>query len=323
MSADVPGRTQRADRAGSVLSLLSEGESVKSMFQGSQGYREAIEPGDPTVAALAELGVRLRAENAFRESAQGGETLLAAIEAEIVPRLLLAHRTGRPVEARERLDGVVDADDRAGFLEMVLREPAELCLRFAQQLLERGVPSEVVLLDLLTFTARRLGDLWDEDRCDFATVTIGLCRLHHVLREVALAESAHVGWSAQAPSVLLSTACSDQHLFGVVMVAEFFRRDGWLVSNEPAVSCDHLCALISQRDFDVVGVSAACGVNVDGVLSEVETLRKASRNSKIKVLVGGRLFAETPELVPASGADGTAADASIAPVTAKELVSRS
>jgi hypothetical protein len=54
-------------------------------------------------------------------------------------------------------------------------------------------------------------------------------------------------------------------------------------------------------------MSASREGQVDKIASNIQSVRRASRNKDLFVLVGGRLFVERPELVSAVGADATAA----------------
>ncbi len=65
---------------------------------------------------------------------------------------------------------------------------------------------------------------------------------------------------------------------------------------------------------------AACSAFADDIAEEIKILRAASLNQDIKVIVGGRLFSNAPELVERVGADGVAGDAKSAPAIGKELL---
>jgi methanogenic corrinoid protein MtbC1 len=286
---------------------------------------------DPAISAFLYLQRRLthattdpHTAKPVPHSNEAARLLLRAIEGEIIPRLLLAHRTGEasPLESPTTAS-TLGVDDHDRFLDLVLNDTAAATLHFVAELLGRGVPHGTVFLDLLATAARRLGELWEEDRCSFSDVTIGLCRLHEVLREHSViheAQRQHA--SGETPRILLATACGDQHVFGVVMVAEFFRRDGWRVSSEPGVQCNQLAAILARTDFDLLGLSAHCSILAEDIANEIESLRKASRNAHLRVLVGGRLFLEEPDLVCRVGADGCAHDAGSAPTVANGLLAR-
>ena len=294
---------------------------------------------DQALSALLYLGQRLSSSGTGgeRRSDRGPslspgdeEALFRAIENEVIPRLMLAHQSEPDVSATPPVEAgraVLTRADHDHFLEVLMHD-SEASLRVVvHALLERGISRESIFIDLMGGAARRLGELWEQDECDFTDVTIGLCRLHSVLREesgsfVRDVESRDAP-DADIPRILLATGSGDQHIFGVVLVAEFFRRTGWQVWSEPGAQMNHLAGLLAHRDFDAVGLSVSCSTLVDDVKCEVEAFRKASRNKRIKVLVGGRLFVEAPELVARVGADGTSSDARSAPIVANRLIGRS
>lgn len=119
--------------------------------------------------------VRADAPDAWTDPApqrEEADRLAGFIEGEIIPRLLLAHRAPcafiAPLEAAPlRLD--VDS-----FLEALLEPEFEASLDHLARLVRSGASVQRLLLDLLSPAARRLGALWDEDRCSFAEVTLAL-----------------------------------------------------------------------------------------------------------------------------------------------------
>lgn len=283
---------------------------------------------DKAILAFINLGEKLRAwtgldsgkprKSEFQDQV-GASVLFNTIEDEIIPRLMLAHRTeAAPVGSA---DHELRGRDHETFLQLVLRDSSAASLAFFEGLLQRGIPRDRLYLDLLAGAARRLGEMWEQDACDFTDVTIGLCRLHEIVRKKAgdppRAEEAA---SADQPSILLATARGDQHVFGVIMVAEFMRRAGWRVMSEPGATQDQLAKILRQQEFDVLGLSAARSVVVDEIADEISVLRAASRNQGVKILVGGRLFAESPELVDKVGADGFAEDAKVAAQIGRDLL---
>lgn len=273
------------------------------------------------VSSFLHLGRRLKAAKESVRVPEGMDALVRTIEGEIIPRLMLSHQSaarGADVICPNALSPT--EEDRTRFLWVVMKESAAASRAFVNDLIARGISRETIYLDLLTNAARRLGELWEEDLCDFTDVTIGLCRLHQVLREQSSLYDVEYAGRAQAPKILLATACADQHVFGVVMVAEFFRREGWAVWCEPAAAQAELLKLVAKEWFDVIGLSAACTTNADLIGDEITALRAASRNPDVSVLVGGRLFAERPDLVAEVGADGSASDARLAAEAGQNLL---
>jgi len=260
------------------------------------------EPASVTSTRAAETSRR-----AFGQASELGPTKLArTIEAEVIPRLMLAHR--QPLSpALFVSEENVSAADVADFADLVLVHDVTVALAFVQAVRARGTSLETVFLHLLAPTARLLGDLWREDLCSFTDVTVGLSCLQQVLRELSAPFETEVEMAQDGRRALLAPTPGEQHTFGLMMVEEFFRRAGWDVMSSVRSSAD-LLQLVRRDVFDLVGLSASCETRLDGMSDLIGAIRRASRNRSIGVLVGGRLFNESPDLVARVGADGTAMD---------------
>ncbi|MEL7486213.1 MAG: cobalamin B12-binding domain-containing protein [Pseudomonadota bacterium] len=279
---------------------------------------------DP-LSNLLQFGSNLEIKSNAGDVARAAEQIRRAIEGDLVPRLMLAFRLNEP-----RLDddtlakaeiGVIDQSDRDNFLAIALEDDGAAASTFVEALLQRGVSREAVYLDLFASTARSLGELWESDHIDFTAVTVGLMLLHRLIREQSSAYEPSQVRNRPGGKILLATACGDQHYLGVVIVGEFFRRAGWRVWFEPGASADEVAALSASERFDIIGLSAANSVNAGDVANEIEAVRAGSKNPDVKVFVGGRLFAENPELVEVTGADAWAQDAEEAVRIAESIVS--
>ena len=268
--------------------------------------------------------------------------LAQAIESEIIPRLMMAYRAD--MEALSpydggRLDGLAEGtavviprperatvgrDDVLTLTRLVLEAPAGAAREHCASLRQQGVPLVQILLNLLAPAARELGELWDADEVDFTSVTIALCSLQQLMRE--LTRSVDPDWEDQARTdnrrVLLAPFPGEQHTFGVLMVSEFFQRAGWEVVGHGALTGQELLRIVSGEWFAIVGVSIASDTVLSDVTSLIEKLREVSKNRKVSVLVGGRPFTADPELFRKVGADATAADAECALDVAEELLVR-
>lgn len=248
--------------------------------------------------------------------------LARAIELEIIPRLMLAHRTSNLGTADLPCVDAVDASDVESFVHVVLNGHDEATLAHVQAMVSRGLPLEVLYLDLLAPAARRLGELWTQDLCDFTEVTLGLGRLQRVLRET----SAGIGQLPADPSggrrILLLPGPGEQHTFGLVMVAELFRRAGWEVAGGPWEVADDAAELVAAEWYDVVGFSIGSELHVDALAACIRSVRQASRNDMVGIMVGGPMLIAHPEWADHLGADMTTGDGRQAPQLAEQLVSR-
>ncbi len=258
------------------------------------------------------------------EARASRELLDKLIEAEIIPRLMLVNRESvqalSPPAAEESLARGFTPEEVDRFARHAIVSDPDQLMEEINTLFRDGFPHEVVLLELLAPAARRLGKLWDEDACDFADVTIGLMKLHRVLQQINADAPAGMGVGGSSPRIILAPAPGEKHIFGMMMVAEFFARSGWRVHCESKSA--NAFSMIAEQHFDVVGFSASCTRNAQALSEEIRRIRGASVNPDVIVMAGGPAFNEDVGLARRIGADATAADGVRAVVTAERMVHR-
>ncbi len=184
-------------------------------------------------------------------------------------------------------------------------------------LLEEGLSLDTLLLDLFAPTARRLGQLWEEDEADFLDVAVALGRLQSLTRAVC-ARLEGVDIPMNGRRVLLLPCPGETHLFSLALVASFFREAGWEVVLSNGVDQDPATLIHAER-FDLVGISLSCDVLLPAMAEFVATLRGASCNPGVRVMVGGPLFLRDPAGATTVGADAAADDGRSAVALAETL----
>jgi methanogenic corrinoid protein MtbC1 len=259
----------------------------------------------------------------YREARQGNVNQLArAIETEIIPRLLDARRKATAAKA-QREGGAgwqPDAGEIDHFASMVLDRDESLAVTHLRALAEKGVRLEAMYELLLGATARHLGRMWDEDTVNFTAVTTGVYRLQEIMRSTSAAFVGTAPIRAQDARILLVPAIGSQHSFGLAMVAEHFLRAGWDVSCERAHSDAELAAMVAGSWYDIVGFSVGATDHLSRLTQSIAVTRKASRNLRLGVMVGGPVFVACPGSVSDCGADATAIDARQAIALAENLM---
>lgn len=261
-------------------------------------------------AAVERLGLLL-APLALVDRESHMEVIGRVIETQVIPHLVTVHRArgldDDPIDVVELTRLTVDIDPDAATV-------------FLEARIAGGMSDEDICLNLLAPAARRLGALWEADQADFAQVTIGLLRLHRLLHDLGRNLQPRTWPPAGGRTALLAAVPGEQHTFGITMVAEFFRRQGWTVRSMPLKSTAELALLVRNQWFGVAALSAA----TDGALATlrgcIQTIRATSCNPAIAIIVGGPPFVARPELVGLVGADGTAADARDAALQADALL---
>lgn len=236
--------------------------------------------------------------------------LFAALESEIIPRLMITNRMPnawqkRPAASQISLRTSFSTSEREAFVEMLLSEDAGLARAAIEGHIAKGTDVTELLTDLFAWSARELGRRWEEDEVSFVDVTIGLCRLHEGLH-VATDRDGDPESEEQTgqPSILVASVPGEQHILGALIASEQFRGHGWRVACETSGQAQAILDLAENRHFDLIGLSASCDTPRNSLNILIKSLRKVSRNRRVKLIAGGPLFERSPDLAIEAGADG-------------------
>ena len=237
-------------------------------------------------------------------------SILSIIEAQIIPRLLKAERVNgtnltlvpasRAMPSKEEIDS---------FVELCVSQDPFVAMIFVNKLLEEGLNTEHIFLELITPAARALGTQWDLDRMDFVDVTHGLVRLHAIAHEIGFAYQDGPVLQGEIKRIMIASAPGSEHLLGPTIVADFFRKAAWQVVVEIGSSKKQLVQAVENEWFDTVGLSVSIAPQLTDLADLVDQIKQRSRNPRVVVLLGGPIF--TVQNLQASdfGATGICVDA--------------
>jgi methanogenic corrinoid protein MtbC1 len=249
------------------------------------------------------------------------DRLAHAIEAQVVPRLLLSRLHGQVCGDYGLLAGAGPKEAEVVTLaERLLVDDVAGAHAMIEAMFARGATHEEIFLELFAPTARLLGLWWEEDRCDFGIVTLGLLRLRQFLRTYGASFEAAAPLRDPRRRIVIASPPDEQHSFGRDMLAAFFRRAGWDVWECPPQAVGDIAALVRREWFALVGISASGADRIDGIATTIRSIRSASRNSGIGIMVGGPVFSRHPDCVALVGADATAIDGKQATLQAERLL---
>ena len=278
---------------------------------------------------LTPMGKTTKAKNTFNLTAdplikidnQDSEhSLLTLVQAEIIPRLMSAHRDPRQPSL---IANNISRDEIIAFTQALLAQDVAAANVIVAELREDGCTIDAIYLQLLAPSARYLGELWEADTCNFSEVTLCLWRIQTMLYDLSPAFQSDAAQRASAPierRILIANLPGHQHTLGVSMLSEFFRREGWVTLTIPSPQPREIQDSLSTDWFDVLALSAGTDREIDDLQKTVQAARKTSRNPRLAIMVGGALLLRRPELVSIVGADGTANDANSALTMATNLV---
>lgn len=242
--------------------------------------------------------------------------IVRSLHNRILPQVGMALRVisaAKPSPAADR----VPSFPVQGFTMQALQNDEAAAFAIVESLIAQGATAELILLNLLAPSARLLGEMWENDTTDFANITLAISRLQRILRHVG---EAFAPDNASGGTVLLTIGGGEQHSFGMAMVAEFFRQDGWHVCTGPFASTEELAVLVRERWFDFVGFSVGSERKLDEIARAVDVVRRDSRNRAVGIMLGGPMMVARPELALRLGSDLIGRDGSLAPRHARAFM---
>ena len=269
---------------------------------------------------------------------------------EVVPRLhaaLSAPLAGRvaPAEARSirarpalrsPLGERTARDEVLAFAKAMLADDIEGASARVAVLRAGGQSLESIFLHVFAPTACHLRDLWSDDLCGSADVTLAICNLRTLMRHHAAAFEANGSETGRRALIVSATPAGGIDvglpLFELTMAAQFFRREGW----QPRIECGLYHPAVRQAArgewFDLVTILASNAGRTDGdtmdgeqlaaMAAGIRTIRREAPNRALGVIVCGSAFVRSPELVARVGADCAARDAATSLAQAGRLVAR-
>jgi methanogenic corrinoid protein MtbC1 len=248
-----------------------------------------------------------------------------AIQEEIIPRLLMAHRHKASIVKKAELKNAprileITARNVEELSQMLLNGEMSASKSYLRTLIEEGVSVEQIYLDLLQPIARRLGVCWENDSLDFATITLAVWHINQLMYYLSPEFLQNpVGQGKSKGKILLFPSLGSQHTLGLFMLAEFFRKSGWEVFADPALSEQDIFSTIEERDFHIVGISIGSYDQKASTKKLISDIRRIY-GPALKIIIGGPLAFCENNLFREVKADGQAADAREAVLLADSLV---
>ncbi|MBI1418871.1 MAG: hypothetical protein GC146_16765 [Limimaricola sp.] len=243
---------------------------------------------------------------AFEEADNGIQQLRQKLPEDAVRRLALEVVT-RLIERTAALpetlplpsDGDIDH-----LCDLLIAVDARSSARHIEDLLDRGAPPELIYLGYLARSAQRLGTWWEEDRVSFLDVTLAAGRIYAIMRGLR-PHFAPVAGIRQRRAIFCSVPGED-HLLGVSMAADLFRRQGWDISLKVGLGHNALLSELAADPDAVVGLSCS-GQHSAVPLAQLMVAMRID-NPKRLILVSGQIIETSPDVVRTLSPDALAPD---------------
>lgn len=263
----------------------------------------------------AERATLRGARSSPNRAAASGSGLARTIETAVIPGLVMAHASAQQTQSNLAVrSGEHATNDPAALAEQMLAGDTEGAVARIETLRAQGHALEEIYLQLLTPAAVHLRRLWSDDLCGFAEATLALWRLQQLLRNYSLEFRAESDRYETGRRAILAPAPREKHdlsyaMFCLVLMSEFFRRDGWEAWIEPDPTAQEFADAIRHNWFDVVEFLVSGDKQLDALSARIRMIRRELQNRAIGVMVYGQVFIDHPDLVLLVGADLNATDA--------------
>ena len=248
-------------------------------------------------------------------------SLMEVIELQIIPRLVGSNSGPGPSKVHtSSTEFAPDFAEVVAFAKICVRDYPQAATQRIDQWVQDGYAVGDIFLKLIAPVARHLGWMWEQDELDFSQVSIGLIRLQQITHQLGYSYKIGPQHAGGVRRMMIGSAPGSQHLLGLSIVAEFFRKDGWDVVVEVADAQSALMAAVSSEWFDLVGLSVGLTSQLPMLPDLIAQLKVASRNAHVPVILGGAAFWGNDVQAPELGADGISQDAAEAVMLGNQLV---
>lgn len=249
------------------------------------------------------------------------ESLVDVIQRQIIPRLVNSQQFAATSGNDSGFDTLIDCQpDVQAFSDYCIRAESGQANALVDKLIERGLSTEGIFLELITPAARHLGVMWEQDLCDFTQVTCGLALMHQITYRIGFEFQNGPHESGGIQRVMLACAPGSQHFLGLTIVADIFRKSGSEVVLEISSTETELLHAVANEWFDVIGISVAIEAQLATLPELVRKLRASSGNPKVRIVLGGPIFLLKELRAEQLSADAISTDAREAVVVVRQLV---
>jgi len=208
------------------------------------------------------------------------------------------------------------------FLDYLIQMDDDQAYQFVQLKIEEGYTLKEIYLDLLQPTLYKVGDLWQQRIITVAKEHYITAAIQHIIGKLYPLLFTNKGNASHSMTAVC--AGDELHEIGMRMIADFFELSGWdshfLGSNIPVqLIVEHLM----EHPTDILAISATTSSFLIDVKNLIKTIKNHPTLNTIKIIVGGKVFNETPNLWKSLGADAYALNPEQAILFANILVGES
>ncbi len=193
---------------------------------------------------------------------------------------------------------------RNNFQSALLDGDHRKALALAQESTKTHSELQDFYLHIIQPSMYAIGMMWEKAEISVAQEHLASAIVGRVMASISMEKSVNIKEKGRA---IVTASPNEFHEIGAWMIADVLEHDGWdiryLGANMPK---DDLLLFIRTFIPDVLAISVTMPFNLNYAKDVITQLKGENRLKNIKVMVGGRVFNETPKLWKSTGADGFA-----------------
>jgi methanogenic corrinoid protein MtbC1 len=146
-----------------------------------------------------------------------------------------------------------------------------------------------------------IGMLWQNDMISVAQEHLASALVQRLISEIYLKEDKIPSKYGQG---VITAIANEYHEIGTRMVADVLELEGWDIKHLGAnTPIEVLVNFLEVEQPDFLGISVTMPFNVSAVEEVIKVIRSKEALERMKILVGGKVFNDNPNLWKKVGAD--------------------
>lgn len=181
-----------------------------------------------------------------------------------------------------------------------------------------GVDIGAISRGYVAGAARKLGQMWDDDRISFIDVTLACGKLYGIIRGLRHVLAPQIVQGRETRPALFALVPGETHTLGIEIATDHFRRDGWDVDMLMGLDHDALVSEADLRHYEAIVLVA----NSDRMLEPLTRLSLALRITQplAHIVVAGGILDHHPDILHLVGAEAVMADLDSAIATLRDVL---
>jgi methanogenic corrinoid protein MtbC1 len=190
------------------------------------------------------------------------------------------------------------------FLKCLLQGKHKHCILTAQQKVETKEDMLIFFEEVIRPTMYKIGELWEEGEITTAEEHLASSIVSRIISSLY---SRFINLENDKGKAVISAIANEYHEIGSRIISDSLEMDGWDVEHLGSdTPIEALIDFLTKEKPFLIGLSAALSFNIDNLINTIEKIKANDNLSDIKILVGGKVFNDNPELWKKTGADAWA-----------------